>query len=260
MIKSAPLIHIRRGRREALSTDFSIHRLIAAPVLRFLGVKRRELVDPELSRLVGDRLRSVLADQVPRRASMPAAAIADAPEGRVRGFLHDLSSAGLTSGWSRCWSWWDCCAPDGRCSARGRSRWPAREVRRRARLSRARQRLPRADPSSASPAAVRIVVHVLGAVRRPGLVSLPDGSRVQDAIEKAGGLKRSADPGDLNLAQLLTDGEQIVIGTEGEPAGEVRDGGGGGGGGSTGGPGSSATLDLNRATRPSWRSCPVSGR
>ena len=56
---------------------------------------------------------------------------------------------------------------------------------------------------------------MLGAVRRPGLVSLPDGSRVQDAIEKAGGLTRSADPGDLNLAQLLTDGEQIVIGTKG---------------------------------------------
>ena len=67
---------------------------------------------------------------------------------------------------------------------------------------------------------------MLGAVRRPGLVSLPDGSRVQDAIEKTGGLTRSADPGDLNLAQLLTDGEQIVIGTKGEPAGEVRDGGG----------------------------------
>ena len=67
---------------------------------------------------------------------------------------------------------------------------------------------------------------MLGAVRRPGLVSLPDGARVQDAIEKTGGLTRSADPGDLNLAQLLTDGEQIVIGTKGEPAGEVRDGGG----------------------------------
>ena len=77
---------------------------------------------------------------------------------------------------------------------------------------------------------------MLGAVRRPGLVRLPDGSRVQDAIEEAGGLTRSAGPGELNLAQLLTDGQQIVIGTKGEPAGEVRDGGGGGGVGSTGGP------------------------
>jgi len=99
---------------------------------------------------------------------------------------------------------------------------------------------------------------VLGAVRRPGLVSLPDGSRVQDAIEKTGGLTRSADPGDLNLAQLLTDGEQIVIGTKGEPAGEVRDGGGGGGGGSTGS-GSSATVDLNRATQAQLEELPGVG-
>ena len=81
---------------------------------------------------------------------------------------------------------------------------------------------------------------------------------MQDAIEKAGGLARSADPGDLNLAQLLTDGEQIVIGTKSEPAGEVRDGGGGGGG--TGdGTGSSATLDLNRATQAQLEELPGVG-
>ena len=113
-------------------------------------------------------------------------------------------------------------------------------------------------PPSGSTAAVRIVVHVLGAVRRPGLVSLPDGSRVQDAVEKTGGLTRSADPGDLNLAQLLTDGEQIVIGTKEQPVGEVRDGGGGGGP-STGGAGSSASLDVNRATQAQLEELPGVG-
>jgi competence protein ComEA len=121
---------------------------------------------------------------------------------------------------------------------------------------------PPPSPSRASAtgtAADRVVVHVLGAVRRPGLVGLPYGSRVQDAIEKAGGLTRSADPGELNLAQLLTDGEQIVIGTRGEPAGEVRDGGGGGGGGSSGGTGSSTPLDLNRATQAQLEELPGVG-
>ena len=47
------------------------------------------------------------------------------------------------------------------------------------------------------------------------------------AIEATGGMTRSADPGDLNLAQLLTDGQQIVIGTRRRPAGEVQDSGAG---------------------------------
>lgn len=103
--------------------------------------------------------------------------------------------------------------------------------------------------AAATPAPV-LTVHVLGAVRDPGLVTLPDRSRVQDAIEAAGGLGRNADPGELNLAQPLADGQQVVIGSRSRPAGEVRDGAGGtaAGTGSTGGPGgSSATVDLNRA-------------
>ena len=58
-----------------------------------------------------------------------------------------------------------------------------------------------------------IVVHVAGAVRRPGLVQLRERSRVQDAIDAAGGLTRDARPGQLNLAQVLTDGQQVLIGT-----------------------------------------------
>ena len=90
-----------------------------------------------------------------------------------------------------------------------------------------------------------IVVHVAGAVRRPGLVQLEERSRVQDAIDAAGGLTRDARPGQLNLAQLLTDGQQVLIGTARHPVTEVREGGPPqGNAGST----SSAVVDLNRAT------------
>jgi competence protein ComEA len=92
-----------------------------------------------------------------------------------------------------------------------------------------------ATGASPSPTAPPVVVHVLGAVRRPGLVTLEAGSRVQDALDAAGGLTGKADPGELNLAQSVADGQQIVVGTKGKPTGEVRDGAG-----SAGGSGSSA--------------------
>jgi len=103
-----------------------------------------------------------------------------------------------------------------------------------------------AAASASSSARPRMVVHVLGAVRRPGLVRLPQGSRVQDAIEAAGGLRSSAAPGELNLAQILTDGQQIVIGSRGHPGGRLSDGGGGRAGSASSG--SSPQIDLNSAT------------
>jgi competence protein ComEA len=103
--------------------------------------------------------------------------------------------------------------------------------------------------------AAQIVVHVLGAVRRPGLVRLPSGARVQDAIEAAGGLKRSANPDDLNLAQPLTDGQQIVIGTERHPDGEVRESGGG----DAQPGGAPSRIDLNRATSAQLEELPGVG-
>lgn len=56
-----------------------------------------------------------------------------------------------------------------------------------------------------------ITVHVAGAVRRPGLVELPDGDRIGDAITAAGGLARGADRDGVNLAARLADGQQIVV-------------------------------------------------
>lgn len=66
-----------------------------------------------------------------------------------------------------------------------------------------------AAPTS-SPAV--IVVDVAGDVRRPGLVRLPAGSRVADAIAAAGGLRPGAALLGLNLARRLTDGEQVHVG------------------------------------------------
>jgi competence protein ComEA len=104
--------------------------------------------------------------------------------------------------------------------------------------------------------APKIVVHVLGAVRNPGLVRLPENSRVQDAIDATGGLTRRADPGELNLAQLLSDGQQVVIGTAGDPAGEVREQPGSATGGSSS---ATAALDLNRANQAQLEELPGVG-
>src|SRR6266508_926756 len=64
----------------------------------------------------------------------------------------------------------------------------------------------------ASEASTVIVVAVAGRVVRPGLVRLPAGSRVADAIEAAGGVLPGTDLSYVNLARKLTDGELIVIG------------------------------------------------
>jgi competence protein ComEA len=56
-----------------------------------------------------------------------------------------------------------------------------------------------------------VVVHVAGAVARPGVYELSDGARVHDAVDAAGGPVRRADPDALNLAAPLTDGERIYV-------------------------------------------------
>jgi competence protein ComEA len=66
------------------------------------------------------------------------------------------------------------------------------------------------EPVAAAPPQ-RLVVHVVGAVGRPGLYRLRDGSRVADAVRRAGGASRRADLGGLNLAAPLVDGAQILV-------------------------------------------------
>jgi competence protein ComEA len=76
---------------------------------------------------------------------------------------------------------------------------------------------PAAQAVSLSPgrgseaAAPRLVVYVVGAVRRAGLVRVAEGARVADALERAGGPSRTADLTLVNLAAPVADGQQIVI-------------------------------------------------
>jgi len=85
-----------------------------------------------------------------------------------------------------------------------------------------------------------VVVSVVGLVGRPGLVTLPSGSRVADAVEAAGGLLPEADPASVNLAAVVADGQQVAVGVPGA----AGSGGGGGGGGT----GASGPVNLNTAT------------
>lgn len=62
-----------------------------------------------------------------------------------------------------------------------------------------------------APTEIPLVVHVTGAVPRPGVYALPKGTRVQDAISAAGGFLADAEKEGINLARLLDDGEQLEI-------------------------------------------------
>ena len=71
----------------------------------------------------------------------------------------------------------------------------------------------RAEPVPAPSAsqAPPLIVHVAGWVEQPGVYELPEGSRVVDALEAAGGAKRGAELAALNLAAPLTDGQQVLV-------------------------------------------------
>lgn len=77
-------------------------------------------------------------------------------------------------------------------------------------------------PASAGDAAAsgeppELVIDVAGKVERPGIVTLPAGSRVHEAIDAAGGLAGDVDTTALNLARELSDGEQVLVGVEAVP-------------------------------------------
>lgn len=76
-----------------------------------------------------------------------------------------------------------------------------------------------------------LYVHVFGAAQAPGLYRLAAGARVVDAVAAAGGFRDDAEPGAVNLARLLSDGEQLYVPTQEE----AQQGGAAGPGGQAGG-------------------------
>jgi competence protein ComEA len=105
--------------------------------------------------------------------------------------------------------------------------------------------MPSPEATGATPAADRdgsVTVDIAGKVRRPGVATLPAGSRVVDALKKAGGPRGRADLSGLNLARVLVDGEQILVGRAAQPGGLAA-------GASTAAPDpSGALVNINTAT------------
>lgn len=85
-----------------------------------------------------------------------------------------------------------------------------------------------------------LIIDVEGKVKRPGIVTLPRGARVHEAIAKAGGVVDGADTSTTNLARIVVDGEQIVVGTPST--------GGAAGGTAVGASAGGGRVSLNSAT------------
>ena len=113
-----------------------------------------------------------------------------------------------------------------------------------------------ARASSAPPPpgpAHEVVVSVVGRVAHPGLIRLPDGTRVADALAAVGGALPGTDLMDLNIARRLSDGEQLLVGVApppGQPAGSMT----------SGTSGASRVVDLNAATLEQLEGLPGVGR
>jgi competence protein ComEA len=103
-----------------------------------------------------------------------------------------------------------------------------------------------------------LVVSVAGRVAHPGVVRVPDGARVADALTAVGGARPGVDLSGLNLARRLVDGEQIAVGVPPAPdaAGQLPSGatdgagdaGPGSGGAGPAGAGSPTKINLNTSS------------
>lgn len=119
---------------------------------------------------------------------------------------------------------------------------------------------PRSGMSAADDS---VVVDVTGEVRRPGVIRLPKGARVTDALKAAGGVRSGTDTSALNQARLVADGEQIVVGAQSAPAAgggsEAGKAGAGVGAAQDGAAGTGARVSLNAATADQLETLPGVG-
>lgn len=111
-------------------------------------------------------------------------------------------------------------------------------------------------PTPVSPGGAGLTVHVAGAVRTPGVVRLPGGARVSDALAAAGGPRWDADLDAVNLARPVGDGERILVPERAVGAAGQRAGQGGSGSGAHRPDG---RIDLNRATAADLEELPGIG-
>ncbi|MFJ4711758.1 helix-hairpin-helix domain-containing protein [Streptomyces sp. NPDC088785] len=109
--------------------------------------------------------------------------------------------------------------------------------------------VPGPEPGPGPTSGARVIVDVAGKVRRPGVLRLPAGARVADALRAAGGVRPGADTAGLNRARLLTDGEQILVGQPLPADAAAPPGTGAGAGAGSGAPGVPAgPVGLNTAS------------
>ena len=117
-------------------------------------------------------------------------------------------------------------------------------------------------PAKAPGSGQVVTVHVVGQVRHPGVLRLPPGSRVADAVERAGGATTHADLSAINLARPLVDGEQVRVPKPGEavaPPGPTGPVGAGSGGAASSAGGGSGLVNLNTASQAELEELPGVG-
>ena len=173
-----------------------------------------------------------------------------APPGVVAAVLALLALAVIVA----MWRWWPRAGDEASAAVRAQSPTAATSAARSgSRTTRTVAGDSGAGGSAEATKDADVFVDVVGEVRRPGVYALPEGSRVEAAVDAAGGPTRGADIAAVNLAAKATDGSQIAVPAKGEPGASAgtRGTAGAGAAGSTGGGegavGSAGPVNINTA-------------